>query len=330
MGTWEIPADLLASSRFVISPVVETFAALRILHDAPEPWQRAWRARYVDGFRHMLAGNATARALLGRSFRTVNPGWIADFFTMPPRRPGLSFGEELAVVRELSDERIRADLRVVDARPLPAELAGPGLAAHVAGLLEWVWMNTVEADWPRREQVLRADIVSRTSRLAEHGWASVFNDLRRDMRWLGQGRLQINNYPYPPRSLHRARQLFFIPAHCSGGWVVWDEPARYGVVYPVTGVLAPPQAETPSGVGQLIGGNRARILAALWQPRSTTQLVAATGLSLGTVGDHLRVLLEAGAVLRRRSGREVLYWRTDLGDALAAAVDSAPEPAAPD
>ncbi|WP_199729499.1 hypothetical protein [Micromonospora sp. M71_S20] len=43
-----------------------------------------------------------------------------------------------------------------------------------------------------------------------------------------------------------------------------------------------------------------------------------TGLSLGTVGGHLRVLLDAGAVGKRRSGREVLYWRTPLGDALTA------------
>ena len=48
------------------------------------------------------------------------------------------------------------------------------------------------------------------------------------------------------------------------------------------------------------------------------QLAALTGLPLGAVGNHLRVLLEAGAVLRRRAGREVLYWRTSLGDALTA------------
>jgi hypothetical protein len=31
---------------------------------------------------------------------------------------------------------------------------------------------------------------------------------------------------------------------------------------------------------------------------------------------------ETGAVLRRRAGREVLYWRTPLGDALAAPAGS--------
>jgi len=37
------------------------------------------------------------------------------------------------------------------------------------------------------------------------------------------------------------------------------------------------------------------------------------------VSDHLKVMLGAGLGLGLRSGREVLYWRTALGDALAAA-----------
>jgi hypothetical protein len=37
----------------------------------------------------------------------------------------------------------------------------------------------------------------------------------------------------------------------------------------------------------------------------------------GAVGSHLRVLLDTSAVLHRRVGRQVLYWRTSLGDALA-------------
>ena len=71
-----------------------------------------------------------------------------------------------------------------------------------------------------------------------------------------------------------------------------------------------------TGLGRLIGPNRARVLRLLDEPRSTTHLAALTGLPLGAVSHHLRVLLEAGAVLRRRAGREVLYWRTSLGHAL--------------
>ena len=58
-------------------------------------------------------------------------------------------------------------------------------------------------------------------------------------------------------------------------------------------------------------------------PRSTSQLAVLSGQAIGSVGGHLKVLLEAGIVLRRRSGREVLYWRTALGDALVAAGGAA-------
>ena len=54
-------------------------------------------------------------------------------------------------------------------------------------------------------------------------------------------------------------------------------------------------------------------------PKSTTQLVALTGQGLGSVGRHLKVLLDAGVVARRRSGRSVLYFRTATGDMLVQA-----------
>ncbi|MGC5021670.1 ArsR/SmtB family transcription factor [Micromonospora sp. DT47] len=99
--------------------------------------------------------------------------------------------------------------------------------------------------------------------------------------------------------------------------MVWDKPTRFGMVYPTRGILVDPTSPAPDGLARLIGANRANILARLDTPLSTSQLVVVTGLSLGTVSDHLRVLLDAGAVSKRRSGREVLYWRTPLGVALA-------------
>ena len=62
--------------------------------------------------------------------------------------------------------------------------------------------------------------------------------------------------------------------------------------------------------------------AELNEPASTSHLVTRTGLPLGTVGGHLRVLHDARLVLRRCSDREVRYWRTALGDTLVAAGTS--------
>ncbi|GAB3185118.1 ArsR family transcriptional regulator [Micromonospora palomenae] len=315
MGVWQVPSDLLARSRFTVSPMVDTTAALRTLYNPRTPWQRAWREPHTEAFRRMLAARPVARALLPASF---NPRWTADFFTIAPSSPEPTFAAELTAVARLSDEQIRADLRATRPEPLAAELLADGLAGQVVELLDWVWTQTVEPEWPERERRLRADIVARTAALSAGGWAGVFADLNRDMRWLGGGRLQINDYLEPPLSLDEAEELFFLPAHCRRGWVVWDKPTRFGMVYPARGILVDPTSPAPDGLVRLIGANRANILARLDTPLSTTQLVVVTGLSLGTVSDHLRVLLDAGAVSKRRSGREVLYWRTPLGTALAA------------
>jgi hypothetical protein len=105
-----------------------------------------------------------------------------------------------------------------------------------------------------------------------------------------------------------------VPVHRYTGWDVLELPHRYALVYPVSGALADTGSARASadGLARLIGVNRAHVLRLFDEPRFTTQLAA--------LANHLRVLLEAGAVLRRRAGREVLYWRTSLGDALAASV----------
>jgi DNA-binding transcriptional ArsR family regulator len=69
-------------------------------------------------------------------------------------------------------------------------------------------------------------------------------------------------------------------------------------------------------VGGGIGPARARVLALLDTPKSTTQLVALTGQGLGSVGRHLKIMLDAGLLRRRRAGRSVLYYRTAVGDRL--------------
>jgi DNA-binding transcriptional ArsR family regulator len=316
MAVWQIPVDLLARSRFTISPMTDTVAALRALHSPRRPWQHAWRRPHLAAYHGMLARRPVVRALLAAAFA---PRWTADFLTLAPTAPGPTFAEELAAVAGRTDEQIRADLRGTGL-PLDDVLSADGLTREVVYLLDWVWTHTVRPEWPAREQRLRADVVARTARLSAEGWEGVFPDLAGAMQWLGDGRLRVNDYPAPPLPLDRAEQLVFVPAHCVRGWVVWDQPTRFGMVYPARGVLAGTALPAPDGLDRLIGPNRAAILRLLSTPVSTSHLAALTGLSLGSVGDHLRVLLEAGIVVKRRSGREVLYWRTPLGAALAGAT----------
>jgi DNA-binding transcriptional ArsR family regulator len=72
----------------------------------------------------------------------------------------------------------------------------------------------------------------------------------------------------------------------------------------------------PEALGALIGPARAGVLVLLETPKSTTQLVALTGQGLGSVGRHVKILLDAHLVQRRRAGRSVLYYRTAAGDTL--------------
>ncbi|MER7456704.1 helix-turn-helix domain-containing protein [Micromonospora sp. NPDC126480] len=325
MSVWQVPVDLLARSRFTISPMTETVAALKALRRPSSPWQHAWRQAHGDAYRAMLARRPVVRALLAAAF---GRRWIADFLTLAPASAAPTFPEELAVVAACTDEQIRADLRATKPGPLEDVLSSDGLAQEVAYLLDWVWTHTVRPEWPAREQRLRADVVARTSRLSAEGWSGVFPDLAGTMQWLGDGRLQVDDFPAPPRPLDGAEQLVFVPAHCVRGWVLWARPTRFGMVYPARGILADAPVPAPDGLDRLIGPNRAAILRRLGSPLSTSHLAALTGLSLGSVGDHLRVLLDAGVATKRRSGREVLYWRTPLGAALT--DGSTDPPARPD
>ncbi|MFE2586401.1 ArsR family transcriptional regulator [Streptomyces sp. NPDC059378] len=318
MGWWQVDADTLARSRFVLSPLAETFASLKLLHAGTgrHPGERAWLRAHLPAYRELLATDPVTallvRAGLGRH-------WIADFLTPPPR-DGETFEAGVDRVRAVPSAAARAHLRLSLAGPLPAALERDDLPERAAKLLEQVWEESVRPYWARRRQVLEADVVARTARVGQGGWAAVLDGLRPGTRWLGESRLQINLHAYPPRAVSGA-ELVFVPVTPQAGWVAW-EADRYAVVYPCTGVLTdgPGRPPVPASLGALLGAGRAGVLVLLGDPMSTTQLVAVTGQGLGSVGRHLRVLLDAGLVRRRRAGRSVLYSRTAAGEALLEAA----------
>ncbi len=321
MGWWQVNADTLAESRFVISPLAEATASLIVLErgTAAHQGERTWLDAHQPAYRERLAADPVT-ALLVRA--ALGPHWIADFFTIAPGEGEPTPAEDLARMRERLPEIARADLTMSLGGPLPASLNRSDLPERAADLLEWVWAQTVLPYWPRRRQIMEADIVARTRQLSQGGWAAALGDMRPGMRWLGEGRLQINAHNYPPRKIAGA-QLLFVPVTPGQGWVSWDLPHRYAVMYPCSGVLA--QADpvpVPEALSVLLGPARAGVLVLLETPKSTTQLVALTGQRLGSVGRHLKVLLDARLVQRRRAGRSVLYYRTAAGETLLEAQHS--------
>jgi hypothetical protein len=105
MGTWQISADLLARSRFVVSPRIETVAALNDLVRPSDAAGRAFAAAHRESFEAMLAEHPVRRAVLEHSWR---PGWISDWLALPPDGPGRTFAEEMDDVRALGDRHVRA------------------------------------------------------------------------------------------------------------------------------------------------------------------------------------------------------------------------------
>ncbi|MGW2523336.1 ArsR/SmtB family transcription factor [Streptomyces sp. NPDC001617] len=319
MGWWQVNADTLARSRFVLSPLAETFASLQLLHrgQAAHPGEQAWLRDHLPAYRARLATDPVTarlvRAGLGR-------GWIADFLTPTPK-DGETFEAGVARVRSVSPAQARADITVaLERAPLPPELDRDDLPSRAADLFSYVWTETVRPYWDRRRRILEADVVARTAQVSQGGWAAVLDALRPGRtRWLGGNRLQVNLHEYPPREISGA-ELVFVPVTPKAGWVSWEEPDRYAIIYACEGALADHSARpAPASLAALLGPARAGVLALLASPLSTSQLVAVTGQALGSVGRHLKVLLDAGLVERRRAGRSVLYSRTAAGEVLVEA-----------
>jgi DNA-binding transcriptional ArsR family regulator len=316
MGVWLVSADALAASRFVTSPLIETVNALSVLAARnPQPWERDWLARHSQAFRDRLEADPFSTALA----QVMQSGqWLPVDLSVPPRSGDVTFEQELARVRLVSPQQAKFDLTQGARQRLPAALDVSDPAGAFADLIQWTWEHTVRADWPRRKRKYEADIVSRTTVLSHRGWAAAIDGIADDVCWLGDGQLQITVQDRPPLDLRQA-ELLFIPSSVRGGRVAWEYPARFAIIYPAAGMLASSAAPAaPEPLRRLLGPTRAEILLLLGQPMTTTQLAAVTGLALGTIGDHLRILADAGLAERQRSGASVLYRRTPTGHQMVA------------
>lgn len=326
----EVSADDLAASRFAISPLWELQNALRLLfHGAGHAGTRAWIRRVRPRLTALRRRRPQLAALeLLTSGRRYGP----DFLSPPPTGLADEMAGQLAQVGATPARAVRREVRLIlqDAPPPSTDavtlLRRADAASIVADLLGECWDSLVAPDWPLLRAVLERDVVHRAGRLTSYGWSGALSDLHRHVHWRDGG-IEVDRFADERHELG-GRGLLLIPSVFLWPRVIVSTagtPWPPFLAYPARGIgelLAPGDGSVSGGLAELLGRNRARVLVALETPASTSQLVRSLGLTLGGAGDHLRVLRTAGLVDRSRQGRNVLYRRTPLGDALVAAADA--------
>ena len=324
--TVELGVEELAATRFAVSPLSETVAALQQLAGQDrQAVHRPWLQWAQDELAHdPLALPLTWPLLFGDT-----RGW-PEFLVPAPTGPGGSIDDDLAALRRTPAATVRANLRrrFGDTAPSAAvaDLAADpdhGLR-ELAAELRSAHDRLIAPHWPRISAVLAADVAHRTRQLARGGAAALFADLHPDLRW-HDGRLELGGDRWrQDRAVDRGPGgLVLMPVVLGSAYVLIKRrtSTQTTVRYPARGVAALWEAVAaasapPAATVRLLGRPRAELLATLRSPATTTDLARALGVTPSAVGQHLRVLRENGLVAGERHGRAVLYRTTALGAAL--------------
>ncbi|MFE3452012.1 DUF5937 family protein [Nonomuraea sp. NPDC059194] len=309
----------LARLRFAFSPVSEAVASLRMLQDPDRhalhlPWIRAVRPRLAALDLRLL-------------FALVPLGpYFADFLTPPPTSPLPDVTAELELVAAADlDEAVSEVSRLPGAdTPVVREFLDDPAAgvARVAAELRLYWDTALDRFWPQIRGLFESEVLRRSRQLARDGAGAMFNDLHPNITW-NQGRLRVRTRAWRRSGPLGGDGMILVPSVFH--WpdtIVMAEPYQPNLVYPVPGVgtvWSHGAVPTPDALDALIGRTRARVLVTLSDAATTSILARRLSMAPGAVSQHLKVLLESGLVSRRRSGREVFYERSQLGDTLCAA-----------
>jgi DNA-binding transcriptional ArsR family regulator len=318
------PQDVVAS-RFAISPLIETMHAQWVLEGRTRAGaHRRWVDRWHERYKELAARHPALRAMAAI---TGNKGsGNVDFIAPPPAGMSVPFETELAAMRTTPVGQAHAEIASVLAQRPPVPewtrqlLLGPDVVQVLADAYEVLWTEILSADWPRFQAILERDVVQRAGRLAAYGWAAALDDLSEQVRWHGDGYIEVRMGQSEERHRLGGKGLLFLPSAFVPAVGAYLEDAwPYALTYPARGTaVEAPATGAGAALAVLIGRTRARILAELAVPATTTHLAALLGHSLGTTGGHLAALRRTGLIAGTRTGRAVLYARTPLGDALVA------------
>jgi DNA-binding transcriptional ArsR family regulator len=310
----------LARTRFVVSPMWEAGPSFRVLargraHAVHQTW--------IDDVRPRVAAAGLDAGWLADLIPPA--GYVPDFLNPAPAGATPALADELAAIRATPPARVRGELDRLArqegglgprARTLHADPAAH--LARLTGEIEAYWALAIAPYWARIRAVLGADVFHRARQVAEHGAGHLLNDLHASVAW-DDTALRLARRPGSLSREDAGPGLLLIPSVFTGPDLFTRSapPDPPQLAYPARGAgtlwETRPAADSLAAV---LGRARARLLAELGTPASTTELARRTGLSAPGVSQHLTALRDAGLVSAHRAGRWVLYARTTAADAV--------------
>lgn len=323
MLTWEFSAQDLARTRFARSPLGEVVTSVEVLKD---PGRHAVHLPWVRQATRRLAG--VDWELLSQLVRLPTV-YVPDFLTPVPTASSPTIEQALAELAATDPAVVRRDLARIKGElpPLVAELARDpesGLV-RLAAEVRAYWDAAIAPHWAGIERLAEGEILRRARQMSTGGPAALFADLHPLVTWerdtlrIGHRLIDAHHRLDGERGLVLVPTVFAWP----GVFSQQNPPWQPGLVYPPRGVATlweTAGSAVPEGLARVIGRTRTRLLAELDTPASTTELVERTGLSAPNVSHHLAALRDAGLLARHRTGRTVLYLRTDAAELLLRSV----------
>jgi hypothetical protein len=318
-----LPSDM-AHVRFAFSPLWECVAAFRAWRD---PARHALLLPWIADKRQALSGVDWEPLA---SLVHLSRGTIPDFLAPTPTTPLPKLSQELANLRRVPNQVVRAELGIAYPRGMPQSLqlahSNPSkFLAIVVSLIELFWNRALAADWKVLCSKLEGEVLFRARALAMGGMEELFRGLHRDVKYR-HGRLTIHTDSYWDGK-KRNRGIVLVPSIFAWPdvFLTVRPPWQPSITYPSRGVAdiwSDSGRSLPDGLASLVGYSCAKVLTHLRTPRTTLEMARELKLSNAAVSEQITKLWRTGILERTRIGRRVFYSINEKGLAVLSAFDT--------
>ena len=315
----------LASTRFAYSPLAEVGESLYLLASGPvhgvhREWYRSIAAALARVDMELLLGVVTS------------PPLITEFLFAGAIDSATTIDAQLQHLCHLPFEDLVEDIEGVwrgtgrSPSPRLAELlaAGQGATRQLADVLFHYWTVAIEAHWPAMRKVYDEDVAYRAAELARRGMAVMLTGMSPNFAIRGNILITAKACKNPSEEILEGAGLLLVPsafAWPNNSVFIRDRRMSPCLIYPARGVgnlwgKDHQALEDSDPLSALLGKSRAEILNALDDPACTTDLAARLSQSAAAVSQHLSVLRRTSLVTSWRTGRRVMYERTELAESI--------------